>query len=616
MLLSDVLIIDATDRLGWLAGRVLADLGADVIKLEPPGSDRSRSEWRAFNVNKRILEVDIAADRVRLEELLRTADICLLTPQSSCAYLDPSALRRDYPRLAVVAIRPFGGVGPRSAWKASDIELMAAGGAMALAGEPDGLPVRVSEPQSYGWAGAQAAIGALVALFRREATGQGDLVDVSAQASVIAALSHAPAFVDLLGVEPTRAGAFMTGRSIKGARYRVFWPCRDGYINFIFYGGMAGRRTNEQLVAWMRECGADLGALAAIDWKSWDPTKADQAEVDAIEAPVAKFFARLTKREFLNEGHRREMLGYPVATVADIASDPQLEARDFFQAVVGSAERFCGCFAVIDGKRPPLRHHPDARFAAAHSICSPPHPSSGLPEFGHLKTDRNRVNPTSAGEGLGVGVEGRILRHNHDPPPQPPTTGEGADRVRRSPMTAVAQALAGLKVLEFGGYAAGPHIGKVLANFGARTIHMESRERPDGFRIQYPPFKDNRPGYNRSGCFAFFNDSKYSVTVDLKKPAGVALARRMAQWCDLIIENMRPGVIDRLGLGFAALSKLNPQLVMLSTCNMGQTGPRADQPGFGSQLSALAGMCELTGVPDGPPMLLYGPYIDYIASLL
>ena len=106
--------------------------------------------------------------------------------------------------------------------------------------------------------------------------------------------------VDLGGIEPTRAGAFITGRSIKGARYRVFWPCRDGYINFIFYGGAAGRRTNEQLVAWMRERGAELGALATIDWQSWDPTKADQREVDAIEAPVMQFFANLTKREFLD----------------------------------------------------------------------------------------------------------------------------------------------------------------------------------------------------------------------------------------------------------------------------------------------------------------------------
>src|SRR6516165_3236069 len=355
MLLSHVLVIDATDRLGWLAGRVLADLGADVIKLESPGTDRSRADWRAFNVNKRMLELDLqsSTERARLEDLLRAADICLLTPSVSSAHLDPHALRENYPRLVVVAIRPFGGVGPRSAWKASDVELMAAGGAMALAGEPDGMPVRVSEPQSYGWAGAQAAIGALIALSHRDATGRGDLVDVSAQASVVTALSHAPAFVDLLGLEPTRAGAFMTGRSIKGARYRVFWPCRDGYINFIFYGGVAGRRTNEQ-----------LGALAAIDWKVWDPTKADQSEVDAIEAPVAKFFARLSKREFLTEGHRREMLGYPVSTVADIASDPQLGARGFFQAVGDAAERFCGSFAVIDGARPPLRHAPGAPLAA------------------------------------------------------------------------------------------------------------------------------------------------------------------------------------------------------------------------------------------------------------
>src|SRR5712691_9879821 len=102
MLLSDVLIIDATDRLGWLAGRVLADLGADVIKLEPPGTDRSRADWRAFNVNKRILELDLqaTADRARIEDLLRAADICLLTPgrSDSSTALDPHALRSNYPR--------------------------------------------------------------------------------------------------------------------------------------------------------------------------------------------------------------------------------------------------------------------------------------------------------------------------------------------------------------------------------------------------------------------------------------------------------------------------------------------------------------------------------------
>jgi crotonobetainyl-CoA:carnitine CoA-transferase CaiB-like acyl-CoA transferase len=183
-------------------------------------------------------------------------------------------------------------------------------------------------------------------------------------------------------------------------------------------------------------------------------------------------------------------------------------------------------------------------------------------------------------------------------------------------MTAAPQALADLKVACFGGYAAGPHIGKVLGNYGARVVHVESQDRPDGFRLQYPPFAGNRHGINRGACFSYFNDSKYGVTIDLKKPAGVELARRLCRWCDVVIENMRPGVMERLGLGFEALNKINPRLVMLATCNMGQTGPRADQPGFGSQLSALGGFCGMTGFPDGPPMLLYGPYIDFIASSL
>ena len=183
-------------------------------------------------------------------------------------------------------------------------------------------------------------------------------------------------------------------------------------------------------------------------------------------------------------------------------------------------------------------------------------------------------------------------------------------------MTAAPQALADLKVACFGGYAAGPHIGKVLGNYGARVVHVESSDRPDGFRLQYPPFAGNRHGLNRGACFSYFNNSKYGVTIDLKKPVGVELARRLCGWCDIVIENMRPGVMDRLGLGFKTLSKINPRLVMLATCNMGQTGPRADQPGFGSQLSALGGFCGMTGFPDGPPMLLYGPYIDFIASSL
>ena len=183
-------------------------------------------------------------------------------------------------------------------------------------------------------------------------------------------------------------------------------------------------------------------------------------------------------------------------------------------------------------------------------------------------------------------------------------------------MTAIGQALKGLKVIEVGGYAAGPWIGKVLANYGATVIHIEARDRPDGFRLQYPPYKDGKKGVNRSGCFSYFNDSKYAVTIDVKKPGGLQLARRLSDWSDVLVENMRAGVIDRIGLGYQELKKTNPGLIFMSTCNMGQTGPRAATGGFGSQLSALAGFCGLTGEADGSPQLLYGPYIDFVAALI
>jgi crotonobetainyl-CoA:carnitine CoA-transferase CaiB-like acyl-CoA transferase len=194
---------------------------------------------------------------------------------------------------------------------------------------------------------------------------------------------------------------------------------------------------------------------------------------------------------------------------------------------------------------------------------------------------------------------------------KPANTSSSVGQVRTS---SSCRALDGVNILELGGYAAGPQIGKILANFGATVVHVEAPTRPDGFRLEYPPFKDGKPGLNRGGCFSIFNDSKYAITLDVKKPGGAELGLRMTEWADIVIENMRPGVVSRIGLGYDKLIKRNPDLIMLSTCNMGQSGPRAKTPGFGTQLSALSGFCGLTGSMDGPPMLLYGPYIDFIAA--
>ena len=365
-MLDGLRTLDCSDRLGWLAGRMLADLGAEVVKVEPPDAELGAADWQAYNANKRLLRLDLRRPRERdaLASLLVHADVLIETaaPDSPQAELfRPDALRARNPRLIQVSIRPFGTDGPRAHWQASDLELMAAGGAMSLAGQPGGAPMRVSAPQACLWAGAQAAVGALVALAHRGATGAGQQVTVSAQAAVLTALAHAPTFYDLIGEVPTRCGEYITGRTLTGARMRAFWPCRDGYINFVLYGGGAGRRSNQQLAGWMRESGVPLGAVAGVDWTTFDPKPLTQGEIDELEQPILRFFAGLTKREFLEGAAAREMLGYPVSTVEDIAADPQLEARGFWddlRSTTGGSMRHCGSFARVDRQRAPLRYAP------------------------------------------------------------------------------------------------------------------------------------------------------------------------------------------------------------------------------------------------------------------
>ncbi len=155
-------------------------------------------------------------------------------------------------------------------------------------------------------------------------------------------------------------------------------------------------------------------------------------------------------------------------------------------------------------------------------------------------------------------------------------------------------------------------VGKHLGEHGATVVHVESRSRPDGFRVHYPPYKDNIPGLNRTGTFAIFNDSKFGITLNLKHPQGLEVAKRLVAWADILIENFVPGVMARNGLSYEAACEVNPSIIYLSSCNMGQTGPKASQRGFGSQLTSQGGYTYLTGNPDGEPMLL-GPYIDFVA---
>ena len=360
-------VLDLADLSGAVCGRILADLGADVVKVEPPGGEADRLQppfiggiehaersipWLAANVNKRGITLDLTAaeGRAVFTRLAATARIVIESlPPGRRAEL---GLEDALAGAIVVSITPYGQDGPLAAAPASDLEVTAASGSLWLAGEEGRPPVRTSQPQSPYWSGMYGAMGALVAL----QAGTAQRVDVSAQAAMTTVHPPAPVWWDIAREDHGRTGPFLLGRSVVGSRFRNLWACADGFVSFAIQGGPIGRHTGRMLAEWMGERGAVPPVIAAIDWDTFDNTKLTQTEVDALEAAIAPFLRDLTKAEFYRAVVERKMLGYPVGDAADAIADPQLAARDFWRSFAPAEALppmpFPGGFALFDGARP------------------------------------------------------------------------------------------------------------------------------------------------------------------------------------------------------------------------------------------------------------------------
>lgn len=355
-LLGAYRVLDLTDETGLFCGRILADLGADVVKVEPPGDDGARRRgpfigepgspvpdrersllWAFLNAGKRsvTLNLDVPSGQALFRALLRQTDILIESfPPGRIAELglDYPALRAINPGLVHTAISPFGQTGPYSGFTATDLVIEAMAGHMYVLGDSDRPPVRISFPQAYAIAGAWAAVGTLIALHHRARTGQGQFVDCSAQQAVLWVLQDVHLFWDLTRSNVRRSGPNRR-RPDTGVSFPWVWPCRDGYLCFAVIGGPFGARSLHALVEWMDEAGAADDFIRAVDWTAFDWRTVSQEEFDPIVERLARFFAMWNTRELFEQAVKRRIMLYPVFTAEQIVDDPQLKAREFWQRI-------------------------------------------------------------------------------------------------------------------------------------------------------------------------------------------------------------------------------------------------------------------------------------------
>ena len=351
-MLNNCRALDLTDENGFLCGKILADLGVDVIKLEPPGGDASRDRgpfwhdvpdrekslyWFAYNNSKRGITLDINTNQGRdiFRTLVKKTDFVLESYRPG--YMDSidlgyGELSQINPGIIMVSITPFGQTGPHKDYAATDIIAMAMSGLLYQTGEPDGAPVNISQPQARLHAGADAAVGAMIAYYHRVASGLGQQVDVSMQQSVAYFLANAIPFWEYQQMVLKRSGQYRSGISTTTAQRQV-WPCKDGYIFFILIPGKTGAKSFEALLEWMAGENMSNPDIEKIDWLNMDMALVTQETIDTISAPIQRFFLAHTKKELLQGALDRNISLCPLSSMNDLLEDPHLEERGFWTEV-------------------------------------------------------------------------------------------------------------------------------------------------------------------------------------------------------------------------------------------------------------------------------------------
>lgn len=380
-LLPKMRILDLTEGGCMLGGRLLADSGADVIKIERSGgSDPCISRiwpyyrdsgdpqqslfWFTYNANKRGITLDVTTKEGQelLKKLVKNADVIMesyepgFMKKLGLSYEDLCKIKPD---IIYTAITPFGQEGPKAHYEASALTVWASGGYLNACGDPDRAPVWISMPQTFLFGGCEGAIGTLMAYYYRMktaengGTGMGQFVDVSMQEAALSPNMNVLQMWDLNKYDFKRVGSvsFVAGTGVKQP---IYFKCKDGYVMILAIGGNNPYVASSQaLVKWMAEENMAPDWLLKLDWwKEYNASKLKQDLADRVGASIEAFTMTKTKEElYLKGAYERAMLIAPVANTKDISEDIQLSARHFWVEMphpeLGRDIPYCGPFIQL-----------------------------------------------------------------------------------------------------------------------------------------------------------------------------------------------------------------------------------------------------------------------------
>ena len=545
--LAGLKVVDITGDLGRFATKLLADYGAEVIRVDlggaagrqlplPFGHAGGVLDWWYDGAKSRSsLSLSHAEGRDQYCSLASGADVIVESTKPGFLAshgIDHSDLVHANPQLAQISITPFGRTGDRSNWHSSDLVAGALGGVMSLTGTP-AEPLNSWGWQNYNFAGFAGAICAMSAVMSARATGSGQLVDVSMHEVVTGSIENLfmqylyDDHLDLPKVAQRQGSLHWLGA------YEVV-PARSGAVM------ITPTPQAESLVDWMVECGISQ----AEQFVGLDVTQLLD-RMDEVMATVKQFAATMDAGDLFTQAQDRHIAFGEVQTVAQLANNPQLEHRRFY-----------------------------------HQISMEPgsdQPTMGFPWRPVLYSATPIPNPTPPGrDHVDIDSVAKRWRTTNEPRPSG-VVSKGGSLIGDGP-----KPLDGLVIVDLSWVLAGPFSTRLLGDLGAEVIKVQHEERATLV---------NQPDYP---YYQVWNRSKHSATLDLKHHDGPATIKKLIEQADVVVENYSAGVLDRLGLGWQAAKQWNDQLIYISMSGCGHDGPWADIISYAPTVHALCGLTHLT----------------------